>query len=262
MLPQEHLIARVRDLCRSDERLVAALMYGSFATGEADAHSDIEFWLFCASPLDERTWLAGIGPVRYAVVNEFGAHVVVFPGVIRGEFHFATADDIASVAAWPARGAPTDRMIVLDRTGALRDVLDSLPDRPSPPTDIDTLCGRFANWLILAHHVAHRGELLRASDALAHARRHLLWMVRLAEGRTRHWLTPSRNAERDLPADVVHAIHRTTTGPAADAIATTWECGRRYWRRLADRYDFPVPEDLFDDLDAATGRLRNGDDRR
>jgi lincosamide nucleotidyltransferase len=259
-LPQEHLIARVRDLCRSDERLVAALMYGSFASGEADAHSDIEFWLFFAAPADERAWLRQVGPLRYTVVNEFGAHVVLFPGLIRGEFHFATADDIPSVATWPARGAPTGRMLILDRTGALRRALDSLPAGPVLPTDLDTLCGRFANWLILAHHVARRGELLRAADALSHARRHLLWMVRLAEGRTRHWLTPSRHAEADLPADVAHAVHATLTSAdptaLADAITATWTCGRRYWRLLADRHGFATPDDLFEDLDTAVGRRR------
>src|SRR3954471_13061730 len=103
MLPQERLIARVRQLCRADERLVAALTYGSFVHGEADEHSDIEFWLFfdadAAATLDERAWLARVGPVRYTVVNEFGCRVVFFPGLVRGEFHFATAGDIASVAA-------------------------------------------------------------------------------------------------------------------------------------------------------------------
>ncbi|NUT02249.1 MAG: hypothetical protein HOV76_02130 [Hamadaea sp.] len=96
------------------------------------------------------------------VVNEFGSHVVFFPNLIRGEFHFATAADIATVATWPARSAPTDQMIVLDRTGALRDALESLPDRPRLPTsaeEIDELCGRFANWLILAHHVCQRGPI-------------------------------------------------------------------------------------------------------
>lgn len=244
-LPQEHLIARVRNLCRSDGRLVAALMYGSFTTDEADAHSDIEFWLFSAAPVDERAWLAEVGPSRYTVVNEFGAHVVLFPGLVRGEFHFATAGDIPTVATWPARGAPTDRMLILDRTGALRRALERLPDRPALPTDVDALCGRFANWVVLAHHVARRGELLRAADALAHARRHLLWMVRLAEGHTEHWLTPSRSAERDLPAGVATAILTATETGAV------WACGRGYWRRLADRHGFTVPEDLFHDLDTA-----------
>jgi lincosamide nucleotidyltransferase len=259
MLPQERLIARVRELCRADQRLVAALTYGSFVHGEADEHSDVEFWLFfdaeAAATLDERAWLEGAGPVRYAVVNEFGSQVAFFPGLIRGEFHFATAGDIASVADWPARGAPTDRMLVLDRTGELRRALDSLPPRaplPATPAEIDELCGRFANWLVLAHHVARRGELLRCLDALSHARRHLLWMARLAEGRTQHWLTPSRGAETDLPAEVVAAIHRTTATvdpeSLAGAITAAWACGRAYWQRLT-----PAPAALFADVDAALG---------
>ena len=36
MLEQEAMIERVRELCGRDERLVAALMYGSLAHGEGD----------------------------------------------------------------------------------------------------------------------------------------------------------------------------------------------------------------------------------
>jgi lincosamide nucleotidyltransferase len=246
---QEQLIARVRELCAGDDRLVAALIYGSFVTGEADEHSDIEFWLFFSSALpDPRAWLKMIGPIRHVVVNEFGSHVVFFPGLIRGEFHFATAAEIGSVATWPARGAATERMIVTDRSGALRTALDSLPAQPVLP-DAAELCGRFANWLVLAYRVARRGELLRAVDALAHVQRHLLWMARLAEGRTGHWLTPSRAAETDLPAEVVAAVHRATAAADPDAlaaaIAAAWSCGRGYWTRLVD----PAPAGLFTELD-------------
>lgn len=265
MLPQEHLIARVRELCDADENLVAALTYGSFAQGEGDAHSDVEFWLFFGAQevLDHRGWLGRIAPVRHLVVNEFGTHVVFFPNLIRGEFHFATADDIGSVATWPARSAPTDRMIVLDRTGALRRALDALPARPELPTsagDVDELCGRFANWLILAHHVAQRGELLRAVDALSHAQRYLLWMARLANGRTQHWLTPSRRAETDLGTEVAGILRHTVTeaeaGAVAGAIATAWTCGRDYWLRLADRVGSRTPRELFAELDTATAAQR------
>ena len=48
MLQQEAMIERVRELCHQDERLVSALMYGSFAIGEGDRFSDIEFYLFFA----------------------------------------------------------------------------------------------------------------------------------------------------------------------------------------------------------------------
>ncbi|MDR7277818.1 hypothetical protein [Catenuloplanes atrovinosus] len=253
MLIQERLIARVGELCRADPRLTAALTYGSFAAGRGDAHSDVEFWLFFeAAPPDPDGWLDGIGPRLHVVRNEFGAHVVIFPGLVRGEFHVATAADIPSVATWPARGAPASRMVVLDRTGELRRALDALPDRPALPAtaaEVAELCGRFANWLLLAHHVASRGELLRAVDALAHAHRHLLWMVRLAEDRTQHWLTPSRAAETDLPPEVVAALHRLTAPAPHTSIIETWRYGRHRWERLADRVGFAVPDALFAALD-------------
>ncbi|NUT34397.1 MAG: hypothetical protein HOV79_15110 [Hamadaea sp.] len=261
MLPQEHLIARVREVCAADERLVAALTYGSFAQGVGDVHSDIEYWLFFRSEsvatLDKAAWLADVAPFRYSVVNEFGSQVVFYPGVIRGEFHFATGDDIASVATWPALSAPIDRMIVLDRTGELRRALSTLPASPHLPTgsaEIDELCGRFANWLVLAQHVACRGELLRAVDALGHARRHLLWMARLAEDQTGTWLTPSRRAETDLSVETISDLVATTStaspGAVSQAIAATWSSGRAHWLHLAAREGFEVPAGLFADLDS------------
>jgi len=46
MLQQEAMIERTRRVCREDERLAAAMMYGSFARGEGDGFSNIEFILF------------------------------------------------------------------------------------------------------------------------------------------------------------------------------------------------------------------------
>lgn len=261
MLVQERLIIRVRQVCEADEWLDAALMYGSFAAGEADAHSDVEFWLFFApqrrGEIDTRAWCAQVAPVLHLVHNEFGADVAVFPGLVRGEFHFATAEDIPMVRSWPARGAATDQMIVLDRSGRLRPALESLPERATAPHSggqAENLCGRFANWLVLAHHVASRGETLRAWDAIGHVHRHLLWMARLAEHRTEHWLTPSRRAEWELPAQVLSNLRDTTAsadrGEVRQAIRMAWHHGRRYWTELAKRHDFDVPQTLFAEIDA------------
>lgn len=260
MLLQERLIARTRGVCLADENLDAALMYGSLASDEADAYSDVEFWLFFRpdrrDEIDRRGWCERIAPVTHLVRNEFGADVVFFPGLVRGEFHFATTDDIPSVRAWPAKGAATDRMIVLDRSGALRAALDSVPEQLAVPTDsdeIEMICGRFVNWLVLAHHVASRGETLRAWDALAHVHRHLLWMARLTEESTAHWLTPSRQAEAELPPSVVAALRDTTASADADsvreALRAAWGHGRRCWTQLARRHDRPVPEGLFAEID-------------
>lgn len=100
-----------------------------------------------------------------------------------------------------------------------------------------------------------RGELLRALDALTHTQRYLLWMVRLATDSTQHWLTPSRQAETDLPPDIVPALHSTTATAGRRsldaALASTWFLGRGCWRQLAHRHGFLVPEALFQELDAA-----------
>jgi lincosamide nucleotidyltransferase len=269
VLPQENLIARVGELCRRDENVIAALTYGSFPQGEGDDHSDIEFWLFFAAQaharLDQRAWLDEVGVVRYSVVNEFGTRVAFFANLIRGEFHFARSDEIASVADWPSRGAPVENMILVDRDGALSAALSSLPGTPplpKSPAEVDALCGRFANWLVLAHHVSRRGEILRAIDALSHAQRHLLWMARLAEGQTQHWLTPSRRAERELTARAVAAVAATaaTAHPRAvgEAIAAAWTCGRAYWSTLANSFGFTLPIGLTHELDVVLGQPIEG----
>ncbi|HLL67153.1 MAG TPA: hypothetical protein VK453_15820 [Micromonosporaceae bacterium] len=262
MLVQQRLIARVRSVCAGDGRLVAALMYGSFAAGTADAHSDVEFWLFFRpdrhGEIDPARWCAQIAALRHVVTNEFGTVVAFFPGLVRGEFHFASADDIGSVRAWAARGAPIDRMVVLDRDGTLRSALEALPERATAPAssaDVLAVCGRFANWLVLAHQVAGRGETLRAWDALGHVHRHLLWIVRLVEGETTHWLTPSRGAEVELSVEAL-AVLRETTAPADTdglraALVAAWRHGRRCWIELAQRHGASVPHALFADLDTA-----------
>jgi lincosamide nucleotidyltransferase len=237
VLIQEQLIARVVELCRADERFDAVVRYGSFAQGSGDEHSDIEFWLFTRADIDAARWCAQIAPITHHVRNEFGADVVFFEGLVRGEFHFAS--DIARVGQWAARGAEVDRMIVVDRTGALRAALEAVPLTPALP-DAAEVCGRFANWLVLAHHVAARGEALRTADALGHVQRHLLWMARLVESSTEHWLTPSRLAERELSPSIRARID--VTSPAA-----AWRSGRALWLELG----CPVPAALFAELDAA-----------
>jgi lincosamide nucleotidyltransferase len=257
---QHRLIARVRELCRADDRIGAALMYGSFAAGEGDEHSDVEFWLFAdpkrGAELDPEQWIRQIdpvgAPVNLVLLNEFGSHVALFPGPVRGEFHFATTDDIPHVGTWPARGAAVDRMVVVDREGLLTPMLAALPERPaipSAPEEIADLCGRFANWLVLALHVIARGERLRARDALGHAARHLLWMARLAENSTAHWLTPSRAAEAELPARTVAAVAEGTP-------ASLWREGRERWLTLLPRTGRPEPAALFAELDRLTGVSR------
>ena len=259
---QHELIEQVRALCARDEGLDAALMYGSFVKDEADEHSDVEFWLFHTPParaaLDPAGWCASVAPVSAVLRNEFGAHVAVFRDLVRGEFHFATTDDLPQVATWPERGAPVDRMLLLDRTGRLEPLLAAVPEHGASvhePQDVQQCCERFANWLILAHHLVARGELLRAWDALGPAVRHLTRMARLAEDSTGHWLTPSRAAERELTPRALTGLAASTaqarTPALRNALRAALAEGRRHWETLAAAHGFDVPHALLDELAAA-----------
>jgi lincosamide nucleotidyltransferase len=258
MLVQQDLIARVRSRCIADLRLDAALEYGSFPQGVGDAYSDVEFWFFVApgawAGLDSVGWIGEVAPTLSVGVNEFGAHVAIFDGLIRGEFHFALAENIGSVLSWPARGADVDRMIIVDRRGALRDALNAVPRDvavPHTPAEIETLCLRFVNWLVLGLNVARRGERLRAHDALDHVRRHLLWMARLRDGATDTWLTPSRRAEAELSGGTLTSAETTLDRDPVTALSASWRWGRELWTALAGRHGFAVPPDLRAALDAA-----------
>jgi lincosamide nucleotidyltransferase len=258
---QQELIERVKAVCRADPGLDAALMYGSFTKDEADEHSDIEFWLFFTRPardrLDPAEWCARIAPVSYLIHNEFGTHVAFFPHLVRGEFHFATVEQYGAVSLWPERGAPVDRMIVLDRTGRLERILSALPERvrtptPGPGVAVSDYCDRFVNWLTLAHHLVERGELLRACDALSHVQRHLIWMARIAERSTGHWLTPSRAAEHELSPRTIDGLVVAATSAADEAglraaLRAALAEGRRHWEAIGA----PLPAALFDELSAA-----------
>ena len=63
------MIERVRELCQQDARLVAAVRYGSFATGDGDRFSDIEFALFFEDDMfqqiDQRAWVNQIASVDF-----------------------------------------------------------------------------------------------------------------------------------------------------------------------------------------------------
>lgn len=258
------LIAAVRAAVAADPGIDAALMYGSFVKDEADAHSDVEFWLFftpaARDRTDPRAWIAALGhPLTYVLLNEFGSHVAFFPHLVRGEFHFATTAAYAEIAAWPERPGPLERTLMLDRSGRLRPALAALPERfplPSPDRFVAEYCDPWVNWLALAANVLRRGELLRALDALGHAQRHLLWMERTAQQATGHWLTPSRAAEHELSPRALAALHATaaTADPAAIAAALRAALaeGRGAWREVAAREEQapPPPEDLLEQLDA------------
>ena len=249
MLPQEAMIARLRQVCAEDADVDAAMMYGSFTRGEGDAYSDIEFLLFfredALPTLDRRAWLSQIRPVEMLFRNEFGHHVAIFDNLVRGEFHFHTTQEVAIAEAWPGVvHFPTlASTLIVDKSGRLAPYLEPLigpaPVQDTPP-QVQALADGFINWTWFGINVLRRGEYARALDVLGAAQRHLLWMARVLAGKTDNWHIPSKAAERELGADVMARFRACTasTDPGAlwAAYRALWAWGGEMLDALAARY--------------------------
>jgi lincosamide nucleotidyltransferase len=263
MLLQERMIARVRQLCRQDDRVVGALMYGSFTKGEGDAFSDIEFYLYLDevsySKVQPEEWVAQIAPVALYLTNEFGTGTAIFENLVRGEFHFERAEEMAQIRAWKQEAGfpPAEAMLIVDRTGELTEHLRYIsgpePDRGTAD-QVSLLWRRTLNWMLFGVNVLARGERARALQVLWWVQRSLLWFARLQEGSTVHWQTPSRNVEKDLAPETYARYIECTAGlRGADlerAYQAAWAWEKEMVQSLAVEYDIDPQAALVQRLDA------------
>jgi lincosamide nucleotidyltransferase len=182
MLPQEVMIERVRELSKRDGRVVSTLMYGSFALGQGDRFSDIEFYIFFEDEtlegLEKEAWVGQIAPLYLYYVNEFGNGTAIFEDLIRGEFHFEAASNVGLVDAWESAWFPSlESAVLVDKTGGLSRRMDRLVKRPP---DMDTperalfLCRSLMNWTLMGSNLLERSEYARAEAFLTLVHTHLL----------------------------------------------------------------------------------------
>lgn len=264
MLQQEAMIERARRICRADERLAAAMMYGSFAQGEGDEHSDIEFILFfedeALETLDQEEWVAGISPVELYFVNEYGIGTAIFDNLVRGEFHFDHASEIGEVVAESMRDADwlpsLDDALILDRSGELtsrlRNVVGPPPERDTPEV-VGFVCNGFVNWFLFGANLLSRGELARALDLLGVVRGRLLQMVRVLEGATAYWFNCSKFLETEISvssyARYVACTARLDEDELRDAYRAAWRWGRELMSDLQAQRGAGPPAALLERLD-------------
>jgi len=255
---QLEMIDRVRILCLSDERIVAAWMYGSFPAGEADAYSDIEFLIYVrdeALPsFAPATWVNQIAPLALYFVNEFGVGAALFENTIRGEFHFEPQSEMPHLVAYREEaGFPAvKRMLLVDKTGELCSLLEEIsgpgPERATADQAQRLIAGSL-NWLLFGLGVLARGERVRALELLGMLHRYLLWMARLAETAMTHYATPARCAEHELSAQALQRFEACTASLHGNELecawATAWQWAGELHVALAERYELVLPQPLI-----------------
>ncbi|MEQ8146556.1 nucleotidyltransferase domain-containing protein [Streptomyces sp. OP7] len=257
-------IARLRELAHADSRLEGVLLYGSWTVGEADAHSDIEAYLYIQddhlADFDGPAFLAQLAPLQLAYTNMYGILAVVFDDLMRGEFHLTPAGPgIDEVPTWQGMVhlPRPDDAVLLDRTGRLTRAARQLAafQPPEPVTTAQQLTDELTNWTLMLAHVLARGEIARAHALLQGViAPQQLQLCRLLRDSTAHWLTPSRALEQDLPeADGRRYV--TTTAVARDgdvrtAARNSWRWSRDLASEAADRWAIRLPHDLHDRIGA------------
>ncbi len=261
---QQEMIERVRTLCRQDEAVRAAMMYGSFALGEADAYSDIEFLLFFRdadlAALDQRAWLEQIAPTGLVFVNEYGVTTVLFTNLIRGEFHLDPVSRMEELAAdWPGTVwfPSLEATLVVDKDNRLAPLLEPIVGEPlrhgQSIKEAQTVVDRFLNWWLMGWTVLRRGEAARALEVLAMTQRYLLMMVRIVAGTTVHWYTPSRALEQDLSPEAYARYRRCTAAldptDLERAYAECWRWFTKLFPTLCRRLGVTVSATLMDEMD-------------
>ena len=237
------MIADFRDACQRDERVAGALMFGSFALGEGDAYSDIEFAVFirddALDSFDQRAWLDAVSPVAAYFPDDFGHRTALFDNGVRGEFHFMRATDLPVIESWRGDGwfPSLDDAVVLDRTGELSRhaaVLVGGPPARGGVTLVEGLTLNLINLMLFGANLLNRGEFARSWALLSKAHENLLKLIRLSEGVTDHWPTPSRALEKELPADAYRRYLTCTAGAQPGAL---WVAYQESWRWSCELFE-------------------------
>ncbi len=266
MPPQDALIGRLAQICQEDERLLAAMHYGSLARGEADAYSDLDIMLFFAdeavADIDQRAWLSQIAPVELFYANEFGNSVAIFDNLVRGEFHFDPAGEMAKLAEYGDRiRYPTlETTVIVDKTGQLAGHLAALI---GPPLSHETageaqyLGDSFLNWFLFGFNVLSRGEYARALEILALIHDNLLRMTRIEEGWTERWISPAKALEEDISPAAYRRFQACTAGldraELQSAYRACWDWGNEMMVGLGRRYELILPLGLIKRINGLQG---------
>jgi hypothetical protein len=174
-------IARFADLCKSDDRIVAAFLAGSYAAGTSDAHSDIDLGLLATT-----TVAAESIEIGNALIHQLGEPLFLEQFEAPDNLFFILADGtegelvVTNERNFTAAAKGPYRVLV-DKTGVLADValIGREPTADQQVEDVRRLVVWF--WHDFAHLLTAlaRGQLLWAYGQTEVLRRMCLSLARL-----------------------------------------------------------------------------------
>ena len=178
------VIARFIDACAADDRIVAAFLAGSHATGTADAHSDLDLGVittdetFADVIADQRALISRLGEPLF--LDHFGRAWNVFfilADGTEGEIFFGHEGALNEIDVGPFRS-------LLDRRGILAGA--TFPFSPPDPDEQREHLRQILNWFW--HELSHfitalgRDDLWWAYGQLEALRGHCVNLMRIHHG--------------------------------------------------------------------------------
>jgi hypothetical protein len=232
--------------CRADDRVLAALLVGSHATGTADEHSDLDLHLALADDAYEPfmdslgQFVRGIGePLLEETFDLPGIVFIIFADGTDLELMVTRASELSIVGPY---------RVLLDRGGV---VASARPPVPRSTEETRELVRRRVTWFW--HDLSHlisglgRDQLTWAYGQLDELREACLDLALLLEDPAAkpegYW-----KAEASVPEDVLEELRATMVEPERDALLQSGKrvvaLYRRLARQAAARHGLPYPEAL------------------
>jgi predicted nucleotidyltransferase len=248
---REHVIERFSDACADDERVIAAFIGGSLATGKVDRHSDLDlFAILEADSYDAffaerrefvRRW---VNPVFLEDFNGFGFDMLVFilDSGLEGELSLANEERFLHLQGGPYR-------VLVDKQGILEGV--EFPwGRPSEEEQNQTL-RRHLYWfwrdLSLFMVALDRAQRWTAYGYLESMRRRCLNLARLSENFT-SWADGYEKVEQVVRGDLLAELEGSFDGIGSNQMIGSVKQIITFYQALAPelarRHGVPYPKEV------------------
>lgn len=233
----KRVIDRFVEACQRDPRVVAAFLYGSHATGEADIHSDIDLGVITIDQSHDEFFAQRAEFVKLLgealFLEDFDIPVMVFAILADGaevELAFGRESDFAQMAPGPFSS-------LVDKRGLLTEV--TLREcQPDPHEQLENL-RRLITWFW--HDVSHfvtaiaRGHLWWAYGQLEALRRYCVSLVRLQYNfeASAGGDEPYFKVQLDLPVEMLARLEPTLVPLERLAIYTAGRSVIDFYRSVA-----------------------------